>query len=48
MAIKDVLQALVDDTLVDCEKVGSSNYYWAFPSKAAASVCDMLLIGHPY
>lgn len=34
MTVKDVLQSLVDDNMVDCEKVGTSNYFWAFPSKA--------------
>uniref|UniRef100_A0A3P8UZ08 Meiotic nuclear division protein 1 homolog n=1 Tax=Cynoglossus semilaevis TaxID=244447 RepID=A0A3P8UZ08_CYNSE len=34
MSVKEVLQSLVDDNMVDCEKVGTSNYYWAFPSKA--------------
>ncbi|XP_065110029.1 meiotic nuclear division protein 1 homolog [Paramisgurnus dabryanus] len=34
MSVKDVLQSLVDDNLVDTERVGTSNYYWAFPSKA--------------
>lgn len=34
MSVKDVLQSLVDDGLVDCERIGTSNYYWAFPSKA--------------
>lgn len=34
MTVKDVLQSLVDDNLVDCERVGTSNYYWSFPSKA--------------
>ncbi|XP_010727843.3 meiotic nuclear division protein 1 homolog [Larimichthys crocea] len=33
MTVKDVLQSLVDDNMVDCERVGTSNYYWAFPSK---------------
>eukprot|EP00050_Salpingoeca_kvevrii_P007756 m.298375 g.298375 ORF g.298375 m.298375 type:complete len:206 (-) comp13854_c0_seq1:144-761(-) len=32
-AIKDVLQGLIDDSLVHCEKIGTSNYYWAFPSE---------------
>eukprot|EP01147_Barroeca_monosierra_P005810 gene5809-9029_t len=35
MAIKDVLQSLVDDGLVHGEKIGTSNYYWAFPSEGA-------------
>ncbi|MEQ2241485.1 Meiotic nuclear division protein 1, partial [Ilyodon furcidens] len=34
MTVKEVLQSLVDDNMVDCERVGTSNYYWAFPSKA--------------
>lgn len=32
--IKDVLQSLVDDGLVDSEKIGTSIYYWSLPSKA--------------
>ncbi|XP_071848814.1 meiotic nuclear division protein 1 homolog [Apostichopus japonicus] len=35
MAVKDVLQSLVDDNLVDSDRIGTSNYYWAFPSKAS-------------
>ncbi|KAG0378153.1 hypothetical protein BGX24_004619 [Mortierella sp. AD032] len=31
-AVKDVLQSLVDDGLVTVEKIGTSNYYWSFPS----------------
>nr|CAB3265610.1 meiotic nuclear division protein 1 homolog [Phallusia mammillata] len=34
MSVKDVVQSLVDDGMVNCEKVGSSSYYWAFPSQA--------------
>eukprot|EP00300_Choanocystis_sp_HF-7_P006383 c14670_g1_i2.p1 GENE.c14670_g1_i2~~c14670_g1_i2.p1 ORF type:complete len:224 (+),score=62.45 c14670_g1_i2:284-955(+) len=30
--VKDVLQSLVDDNLVTTDKVGISNYYWAFPA----------------
>eukprot|EP00049_Salpingoeca_infusionum_P026965 m.29316 g.29316 ORF g.29316 m.29316 type:complete len:183 (+) comp9150_c0_seq1:372-920(+) len=33
MSIKDVLQSLVDDNYVVCEKIGTSNYYWAFLSQ---------------
>jgi len=33
MSVKEVLQSLVDDDLVNCEKVGSSSYYWAFKSQ---------------
>jgi hypothetical protein len=38
MAIKDVLQSLVDDNMVHAERIGSSNYYWAFPSEGASVV----------
>ena len=33
---KDVVQSLVDDNLVDTDKIGTSVYFWAFPSKAMA------------
>ena len=33
-SVKDVLQSLVDDNLVDTDKIGTSVYFWAFPSKA--------------
>lgn len=35
MSVKEVLQSLVDDGLVDSDRIGTSNYFWAFPSKAA-------------
>ncbi|XP_078005178.1 meiotic nuclear division protein 1 homolog isoform X9 [Phascolarctos cinereus] len=34
MSVKEVLQSLVDDGMVDSERIGTSNYFWAFPSKA--------------
>eukprot|EP00730_Choanoeca_flexa_P015226 TRINITY_DN6941_c0_g1_i1.p1 TRINITY_DN6941_c0_g1~~TRINITY_DN6941_c0_g1_i1.p1 ORF type:complete len:205 (+),score=53.37 TRINITY_DN6941_c0_g1_i1:280-894(+) len=36
MSVKDVLTSLVDDNMVHAEKIGTSNYYWAFPSEAAS------------
>ena len=33
MSVKDVVQSLVDDNMVDTERIGTSNYFWAFPSK---------------
>ncbi|PJF17754.1 mnd1 recombination and meiotic nuclear division, partial [Paramicrosporidium saccamoebae] len=33
-SVKEVLQTLVDDRLVNLEKIGTSNYYWSFPSTA--------------
>ena len=35
MSVKDVLTSLVDDGLVDTDKIGTSVYFWAFPSKAS-------------
>ncbi|KAG8276967.1 meiotic nuclear division protein 1 homolog [Homalodisca vitripennis] len=33
-SVKEVVQSLVDDGLVDTDKIGTSIYFWAFPSKA--------------
>ena len=38
MSVKDVLQSLVDDGMVDTERIGTSNYFWAYPSKALHAV----------
>ncbi|XP_038059612.1 meiotic nuclear division protein 1 homolog [Patiria miniata] len=35
MSVKDVVQSLVDDGMVDSDRIGTSNYFWAFPSKAS-------------
>jgi len=35
MSVKEVLTSLVDDGLVDTDKIGTSVYFWAFPSKAS-------------
>eukprot|EP00092_Neocalanus_flemingeri_P015178 GFUD01016395.1.p1 GENE.GFUD01016395.1~~GFUD01016395.1.p1 ORF type:complete len:208 (+),score=89.18 GFUD01016395.1:68-691(+) len=35
MSVKDVVTSLVDDGLIDTEKIGTSVYFWAFPSKAS-------------
>jgi len=32
-SIKDVNQSLVDDFLVQTDKIGSANFYWCFPAK---------------
>ena len=33
MIVKDLLQGLVADSLVETEKIGSSAYYWALPTR---------------
>ncbi|KAA1471657.1 meiotic nuclear division protein 1 [Dentipellis sp. KUC8613] len=35
-SVKEVLQSLVDDGLVQTDKVGSSNFFWSFPSQRGA------------
>ncbi|XP_065663868.1 meiotic nuclear division protein 1 homolog isoform X2 [Hydra vulgaris] len=37
MSVKEVLQSLVDDGLVDSERIGTSNYFWSYPSKGIQS-----------
>jgi Mnd1 HTH domain len=37
-SVKEVLQSLVDDELVDFDKIGSGNFYWALPSKGVQIV----------
>ncbi|XP_067932103.1 meiotic nuclear division protein 1 homolog [Watersipora subatra] len=34
MSVKDILTSLVDDGMVDTDKIGTSVYFWAFPGKA--------------
>lgn len=36
--IKDVLNSLVDDDLVDTDKIGTSTYFWSFPGKTYQKV----------
>ncbi len=33
-SVKEVVQSLLDDSLAHCERIGSCNAYWAFPSDA--------------
>lgn len=37
-AVLDVNQQLVDDGLVETDKIGSTGYYWSFPSKRVQNV----------
>ena len=39
-SVKEVLQSLVDDGMVDADRIGTSMYFWAFPSKAANTVSE--------
>ena len=46
MSVKDVLQSLVDDGMVDTERIGTSNYFWAYPSKALHAVSNMKALSY--
>ncbi|KAH3889991.1 meiotic nuclear division protein 1 homolog [Dreissena polymorpha] len=35
MSVKEILTSLIDDGMVDTDKIGTSVYFWAFPSKAS-------------
>ncbi|CAG2103260.1 unnamed protein product [Medioppia subpectinata] len=37
-SVKEIVQSLVADDLVETDKIGSSTYFWSFPSKALNSV----------
>ncbi|KAL3895586.1 MAG: hypothetical protein SGCHY_004609 [Lobulomycetales sp.] len=39
-SIKDIMDLLVSDGSVRCEKIGTQNVYWAFPSAAFAETAD--------
>jgi hypothetical protein len=32
--IKEVLQSLIADDLINGDKIGAGNFFWSFPSKA--------------
>jgi hypothetical protein len=34
-SIKEILESLVSDNLVISEKIGTSNYFWSFPSQSS-------------
>ncbi|KAH6913826.1 meiotic nuclear division protein 1 [Coprinopsis sp. MPI-PUGE-AT-0042] len=37
-SVKEVVQSLVDDGLVQMDKIGSSNFFWSFPSQRGAAL----------
>ena len=37
-AVKDVVQSLIDDSLVHVDKIGIQNWYWSFPGEASAKL----------
>jgi hypothetical protein len=41
-AVKDVVQSLVDDSMVHVDKIGTSNWYWAFPGEVTAQLSTKL------
>mmetsp|Transcript_22772 Transcript_22772/g.44737 ORF Transcript_22772/g.44737 Transcript_22772/m.44737 type:complete len:216 (+) Transcript_22772:521-1168(+) len=43
MSIKGVLEEMVSDNVVCMDKIGSTNWFWSFPSQEKASLQDKLL-----
>lgn len=43
MSVKDILMSLVDDGMVDTDKIGTSVYFWAFPGKARQKVSSIVM-----
>ncbi|KAF8844721.1 meiotic nuclear division protein 1 [Paxillus ammoniavirescens] len=41
-SVKEVLQSLVDDGLVQSDKIGSSNFFWSFPSQRGSIIRNKL------
>ncbi|KAH7888826.1 meiotic nuclear division protein 1 [Phlebopus sp. FC_14] len=41
-SVKEILQSLVDDGLVQSDKVGSSNFFWSFPSQRGSIIRNRL------
>lgn len=41
-SVKETLQSLVDDGLVQTDKIGSSNFFWSFPSQRGSIVRNRL------
>ncbi|KAJ6499300.1 meiotic nuclear division protein 1 [Mycena sanguinolenta] len=41
-SVKEVLQSLVDDGLVQADKIGSSNFFWSFPSQRGTMMQNRL------
>jgi len=38
MSVKGVLEEMVADNLIELDKIGSTNFYWSFPSKGIAKM----------
>ncbi|KAG8696827.1 hypothetical protein FRC09_008243 [Ceratobasidium sp. 395] len=41
-SVKEILQSLVDDNLVQSDKIGSSNFFWCFPSAEGTTFAYIL------
>lgn len=43
MSVEDVLKSLLDDNIVSSDKIGTSNYFWLFPSQELVMVLKSLM-----
>jgi hypothetical protein len=41
-SVKEIINSLKADSLIECEKIGAGVFYWSFPSKAAQIVLPSL------
>ncbi|KAF9268853.1 meiotic nuclear division protein 1 [Marasmius fiardii PR-910] len=41
-SVKEILQSLVDDELVQADKIGASNFFWSFPSQQGTMIQNRL------
>jgi hypothetical protein len=46
-SVKEVLDSLVADNLIQMDKIGTSNYFWSFPSAALVHVLYLINILYP-
>ncbi|KAF9509790.1 hypothetical protein BS47DRAFT_127552 [Hydnum rufescens UP504] len=44
--VKEILQSLVDDNLVQFDKIGSANFYWSFPSARGSLLTHQIETTH--
>ena len=42
-SVKEILMSLVNDNLVEMDKIGTSQFFWSFPSQAGIKVCRLFV-----
>lgn len=44
MSVKEVIQHCLDDGMIKGDKIGTSNYYWQFPSDESNGVMTFFFL----